>query len=137
MDMANGELRPAFHQDNIGLIESDSSLENSTAMTDTIRSTNGYQKTGDMLTLPYSETTFREQPYASKTQNIQPYDVIDYIGNVTLTPEMDEWMETETLPDLQVTMPGTFDTLNDLAAQGVIDLNLGSFFDVINFQILH
>jgi hypothetical protein len=129
MDMANGELRPAFHQDNIGLIESDSSLENSTAMTDTIRSTNGYQKTGDMLTLPYSETTFREQPYASKTQNIQPYDVIDYIGNVTLTPEMDEWMETETLPDLQVTMPGTFDTLTDLAAQGVIDLNLGTVWN--------
>ena len=67
-------------------------------------------------TLPYSETTFREQPYASKTQNIQPYDVIDYIGNVTLTPEMDEWMETETLPDLQVTMLVTFDTLTDLAA---------------------
>jgi hypothetical protein len=129
MDMANGELRPAFHQDNIGLIESDSSLENSTAITDTIRSTNGYQKTGDMLTLPYSETTFREQPYASKTQNIQPYDVIDYIGNVTLTPEMDEWMETETLPDLQVTMPGTFDTLTDLAAQGVIDLNLGTVWN--------
>ena len=129
MDMANGELRPAFHQDNIGLIESDSSLENSTAMTDTIRATNGYQKTGDMLTLPYSETTFREQPYASKTQNIQPYDVIDYIGNVTLTPEMDEWMETETLPDLQVTMPGTFDTLTDLASQGVIDLNLGTVWN--------
>jgi len=129
MDMANGELRPAFHQDNIGLIESDSSLENSTAMTDTIRTTNGYQKTGDMLTLPYSETTFREQPYASKTQNIQPYDVIDYIGNVTLTPEMDEWMETETLPDLQVTMPGTFDTLTDLASQGVIDLNLGTVWN--------
>ena len=51
MDMANGELRPSFHQDNIALIESDSSLENSTAMTDTIRSTNGYQKTGDMLDL--------------------------------------------------------------------------------------
>ena len=59
MDMAKGELRPAFHQDNVGLLESDSSLENSTAMTDTIRSTNGYQNTGDMLTLPYSEVTYQ------------------------------------------------------------------------------
>ena len=33
MDMAKGELRPA-HQDNTNLIESDSSLGNSTAMTD-------------------------------------------------------------------------------------------------------
>ena len=47
MDMAQGELRPAFHQDNIGLSEIQSDL--STAATDTsrIRSTNGYQKTGD------------------------------------------------------------------------------------------
>ena len=44
MDIAAGELRPAFHQDNINLIESDSALANSTAMTDAIRTTNGYQK---------------------------------------------------------------------------------------------
>jgi len=134
MDMANGELRPSFHQDNIALIESDSSLGSSTAMTDTIRSTNGYQKTGDMLTLPYTEVAYQTQPYASKTQNIQPYDVIDYIGTVTLSPEMDEWMETETLPDLQITMPGTFDTLIEGAAAGVIDLNLGTVWNNWNEQ---
>ena len=134
MDMANGELRPSFHQDNIALIESDSSLGSSTAMTDTIRSTNGYQKTGDMITLPYTETVYQEQPYASKTQNIQPYDVIDYIGTVTLSPEMDEWMETETLPDLQIKMPGTFDTLIEGAAAGVIDLNLGTVWNNWNEQ---
>ena len=48
------------------------------------------------------------------------------MGSVTLTPEMDEWMATETLPDLQVDMPGTFDTLTDLASAGVLDLNLGT-----------
>jgi hypothetical protein len=126
MDMANGELRPAFHQDNINLIESDSSLANSTAMTDAIRTTNGYQKTGDLITLPYTSVSYAEQPYASTTVNLQPFDIIDYVGSVTLTPEMDEWMATETLPDLQVDMPGTFDTLTDLAAQGVLDLNLGT-----------
>ena len=134
MDMANGELRPAFHQDNIKLIESDSSLGSSTAMTDTIRTTNGYQKTGDMITLPYTETAYQTQPYASKTQNIQPYDVIDYIGNVTLSPEMDEWMETEAQPDMQITMPGTFDTLTDLASAGVLDLNFGTVWNNWNEQ---
>ena len=44
MDMATGELRPAHHMDNTNLIESDSSLANSTAMTTAIRTTNGYQK---------------------------------------------------------------------------------------------
>jgi len=36
---------------------------------------------------------------------------------------MDEWMATETMPDLQVDLPGTFDTFTNLAAEGVISLN--------------
>ena len=134
MDMANGELRPAFHQDNINLIESDSSLANSTAMTDAIRTTNGYQRTGDLITLPYTSVSYAEQPYASTTINLQPFNVIDYVGTVTLSPEMDEWMATETLPELQVDMPGTFDTLTDLAAEGVLDLNLGTVWGNWNEQ---
>ena len=126
MDMANGELRPAFHQDNVNLIESDSSLANSTTMSDTIRTTNGYQKTGDLITLPYTNVEYASQPYASTTVNLQPFNVIDYIGTITLDPEMDEWMATETLPDLQVDLPGTFDTLTDLASDGVAQLGLGT-----------
>jgi hypothetical protein len=126
MDMAQGELRPAFHQDNVNLIESDNLLANSTEMTDAIRTTNGYQKTGDLITLPYTSVSYAEQPYASTTVNLQPFNVIDYVGTMTLDPEMDEWMATETLPELQVDMPGTFDTLTDLAAAGVLDLNLGT-----------
>ena len=52
MDMAAGELRPAHHMDNTNLIESDSALANSGSMTTEIRTTNGYQKTGDLITLP-------------------------------------------------------------------------------------
>ena len=81
MDVAKGELRPPFHQDNINLIEADSSLANSDAMTTAIRTTNGYQKTGDLLTLPYTETDYLEQPYASTTVNLNPYDTIDYVKN--------------------------------------------------------
>ena len=129
MDMANGELRPAFHQDNINLIESDNQLANSTAMSDTIRTVNGYQKTGDLLTLPYTNVEYAQQPYASTTVNLQPFNIIDYVGTMTLTPEMDEWMATETLPEMTVDMPGTFDTITDLASAGVIDLNLGTVWN--------
>jgi len=134
MDMANGELRPAFHQDNINLIESDAELGNSTNMTDTIRTTNGYQKTGDLFTLPYTSVEYLSQPYASRTENLQPFNVIDYVGTMTLDPETDEWMETEVLPDLQVDMPGTFDTLTSLASAGVLDLNLGTVWGNWNEQ---
>ena len=67
--------------DNFNLIESDSALGSSTAMTDAIRTTNGYQKTGDLITLPYTETEI-EQQYASTTVNLNPYDTISFVGNV-------------------------------------------------------
>ena len=106
MDMANGELRPAHHMDNTNLIESDSALANSTAMTTAIRTTNGYQKTGDLITLPYTSVSYAEQPYASTTVNLNEYDTIPFVGQLTLSPEMDEWMDTQTQPELVVDLPG-------------------------------
>ena len=55
-------------------------------MTDTIRTTNGYQKTGDLITLPYTELSI-EQPYASTTVNLNPYDTNSFCWKMTLTPD--------------------------------------------------
>ena len=129
MDIAAGELRPAFHQDNINLIESDSGLGNSTAMTDAIRTTNGYQKTGDLITLPYTEVALVDQNYASTTVNLNPYDTIDYIGNVVLSPDNDEWFDTEVQPEMTIEIPSVYDTLTNLASEGVLDLNLGTIWN--------
>ena len=132
MDMAAGELRPSHHMDNSNLVESDSSLENSTAMTDAIRTTNGYQKTGDLITLPYTEITEIEQQYASTTVNLNPYDVISFTGQVVLTPDQDDWMETETLPEMTIEIPSIFDTLTDTAGEAVRELNLGTVWNEWN-----
>jgi len=127
MDMAQGELRPAFSQDNATLKEISADL--STAITDAVRTTNGYQKTGDLITLPYTSSTYIEQPYASTTVNLNPYETIGYVGNITLTPEIDEWMDTQTQPEMVVDLPGTFDTLTNLASEGVLDLNMGTVWN--------
>ena len=127
MDVAQGELRPAFHQDNIGLMEVSSDL--STTITDAIRTTNGYQKTGDLITLPYTAVTLIEQPYASTTVNLNPYDTIPFIGNITLTPEFDDWMDTEVQPEMVIDMAGTYDVLTELASSGAVDLNLGTVWN--------
>ena len=132
MDMAAGELRPSHHMDNSNLIEADSSLENSTAMTDAIRTTNGYQKTGDLITLPYTEITEIEQQYASTVVNLNPYDVISFTGQVVLTPDQDDWMETETLPEMTIEIPSIFDTLTDTAGEAVRELNLGTVWNEWN-----
>ena len=60
-----------------------------------------------------------QQPYASTTVNLNPYDTIDFVGNMTLTPDGDEWFETDVRPDFIHHIPGSYDTLTDQASKGV------------------
>jgi len=109
MDMAKGEMRPTFHEDAIQLVESDG---DGTSIVDADRTDGQYQKTGDLITLPYSESTLINQPYASKSINVNPFGIFTWIGSIALTPANDEWKETERAPELTITNDdGTWDTL--------------------------
>ena len=108
IDMAKGELRPLYTEDAVKLIEAD---DDGTAILAADRTAANYQKTGDLITLPYSEVTLIDQPFASKTLNVNPFDVITFSGAVTLNPPGDEWKETERAPELVVNNVGGFDTL--------------------------
>lgn len=66
---------------------------NSTASTN-------YRRTGDVVTLPYTDVEFVIQPYSTKITNINPFLVISWVGNMILTPSTDSWVETENLPDI-------------------------------------
>jgi hypothetical protein len=109
IDYANGELRPTFHEDAVQLIERD---DDGTAITADDRTTHNYQKTGDLITLPYTEETLIDQPYASKAINVNPFGVFTWIGAIELTPPGDEWKETERAPELVINNPnGSWDNL--------------------------
>ena len=130
MDMAQGELRPSYHMDNAKLKEIDSDL--STAITDTARTTLGYQKTGDLITLPYVSIPYIDQPYASTTVNLMPYDTIPFIGNITLTPDQDEWMEVNRLPEFVHHIPGTYDTFRPGTGARANKFALGTVWNAWN-----
>ena len=70
------------------------------ATSDSARTTGGYQKTGDLLTLPYTSTSFVDQPYATRVENVQTYLIHEWVGKLKLSPEGDEWFETEEVPHL-------------------------------------
>ena len=109
IDYANGELRPTFHEDAISLVETD---DDGTAIVADDRTAHNYQKTGDLITLPYTETTLIDQPYASKAINVNPFGVFTWIGAIELTPPGDEWKETERAPELVINNPnGSWDNL--------------------------
>jgi hypothetical protein len=103
MDMQLGHLRPKHTTKGLFLEESVS--------TDTDRTSAGYQKTGDLITLPYTEEIFSQQPYASRIERVQPFVSSEWIGKITLSPDSDEWFETEVAPELVVNVEGNFDAV--------------------------
>jgi len=103
IDMENRELRPKCVMKAAKLVEK--------VTTDSARTTAGYQKTGDLLTLPYTEKDFITQPYATRPENIQSALIYEYVGKITLTPGSDEWFETEVAPALIINVDGNFDAV--------------------------
>jgi len=77
---------------------------------DTVNSSN-YQKTGDLITLPYTSRTYVNQSKASRAMNVNPYHVFAFIGNVSLTPASDIWQDQTQLPEVRINREGNFDAL--------------------------
>ena len=102
IDMQDGILRPKYYMKGVSLIE-----ENTT---DAERTVDNYQLTGDVITLPYSDTVVIDQQYASRVENLNPVLNFAWAGICKLTPSGDEWFEVNRLPDLIVNQEGNFDT---------------------------
>ena len=103
IDMQKGQLRPVHKTKPISLVENVS--------TDAARTTAGYQKTGDLITLPYTEEIFTSQPFASRVEKVTPLLSHEWVGKITITPDADEWFETEIAPELIINVDGNFDAV--------------------------
>ena len=62
------------------------------------------QKTGNSVTLKYDSIGWIEQPFATTVENVNPFNVIVYSGNLKLSPEIDTWVRTVQLPDKNVSI---------------------------------
>jgi hypothetical protein len=90
------ELRPAFNVVTRGLTF------------DAANSSN-YLQTGAFVTVSSSNTAFVNQPFASKSMNINPFNVVNYLGKVQLNPPSDIWVDTNKKPDVLVNLNGDKD----------------------------
>ena len=108
VDRARGEARTLFNEDSVSFIEAD---DDGTSILTGDRTDANYSKTGDVVALPYTETNFIEQPFATKTENLNPFLVFNWIGDIDLDPPVDEWKETRVAPEIVVNVNGTFDNL--------------------------
>jgi len=100
IDIKNRILRPGFASGNAALDYHASSTT---------------QKTGDLVTLPYTTNTTASN-LISQTQysgqiNVNPYDVFNWTGAMSLTPSTDEWRDIDRRPEVVINNDGEFDAM--------------------------
>ena len=100
VDIKNRILRPGFASGNASLDYHASSTT---------------QKTGDLVTLPYTTNTTASN-IISQTQysgqiNVNPYDVFNWTGSMALTPSTDEWRDIDRRPEVVINNDGEFDAM--------------------------
>ena len=86
-DFERGQMRPAHYTTQVPLQYSTSS--------------SNIQQTDDIITLPYTSTVLIDQPYASAVENVNPFNVFTYTGDIELYPESDNWVDTKSLNPIQ------------------------------------
>ena len=96
IDIRAQELRPTF---NITPASLNFDASNSSS----------YLQSGPFVTVSASNTAFVNQALASRTMNINPFNVVNYIGKITLNPPSDVWVDTIKKPDVTVNLGGDKD----------------------------
>lgn len=73
----------------------------------------GYVEKGGNVYLPYTHVVEIEQPFATFKESVNPYLIISWSPEMTLTPASDNWVETEWAPSVVNTSNISRTIIND------------------------
>jgi hypothetical protein len=81
-------------------------------------------KTGQVVTLKYESIGWIEQAFATTVENVNPFNVIVYSGDIRLSPEIDNWVRTVQLPDknISITLNSSRTLTNNLTSNVSVTL---------------
>ena len=82
IDLENNLIRPKLDEDNIRMVY-ESSLSSNVI------------KKGDNVYLDYTETTWKDQPLASRSIKVNPFSSTNSIGTIKLSPSSDEFKDSK------------------------------------------
>ena len=86
IDYDNEILRPRFESNGTSLLLSSNTLT----------------ATGNLLTLSYTSVPYITQNIASETVNVNPFNVVGFIGYVRLEKDVASWVDFSTRPDVVI-----------------------------------
>lgn len=96
IDPINKELRPSFN------------ISAHRLKFDSANSSN-FTRTNNLVTANYTPAVFIDQPKASKAVNVNPFNVLNYLGKIDLYPPSDIWIDTERRSEVLVNAEGNRD----------------------------
>jgi hypothetical protein len=113
VDPTRGILRPSHYTTNVEL-----EVGNETIIGDTIDVSkdkryssifgSNIKRSGDVISLDYTDVSWINQPFATRTENVTPFLVKTYFGSIKLDPTADQWIDTKRLQLNSVEMEGSF-----------------------------
>jgi hypothetical protein len=99
-------LRAAHYTEQVELIEQN--------QTNLQRQGDGYRKTGPLMTVDYSSVSLMQNPFATRSVNLQPFSIFTYDGDLRLSPSIDTFQDVTRLPDLVIEDSNLFDAMTNL-----------------------
>lgn len=110
IDLENGLLRPIHYTTALDLIPGSNrviGLGETVAQTVDLRyaldlgSTN-VKKVGDIICLNYNDVEYIKNKFATRVENVNPFNVVNWAGVLELSPSSDDWIETRSIGDRTV-----------------------------------
>ena len=102
IDAAAGRLRPQHYTTSIDLLLGSEAIVGAATSSnpsadyrfvEDLGDTN-VKRIGDVVCLNYSDTIYLENNFATRIENVNPFAVVNWIGQVELNPGTDTWIET-------------------------------------------
>ena len=118
IDIANKVLRPQHHTDSIDLIAGP--VQNVDPNADIAFSTpegSNIKKTGDTITLDYTEVEWLKQTFATRTESVTPFLISFWEGSMELSPATDTWIDTVRLEAKITNVEGDYAETLELASR--------------------
>ena len=109
VDTENRILRPMHNTTALEIVE------DLTSGTD--RAYKSYKKTGDLITLPYTESDYIFNNNATRSMDIHAISMGAFKGQINLFPEGDTWKSVDRRPDLVAIDDNNYDAIKYLAAE--------------------
>jgi len=94
IDTQQSILRPRSIENSYSLVELNTSAQQ--------RATDGYVRTGDVITLPYTPQTVIQNKFATAGGEINPnpFVVVQYVGDLSISPNIDHWYDIKQSPSI-------------------------------------